>query len=169
MACCLPVSADCIVDIALSKSVTRAELESVLRELLQVADVRVLNPDEAAESASPQVAVYLSANASEFSCGLDVGVVLAAGCNPQYWLIGLARALSLTFNCQVICDGSGFGDDGSPYWSIVWDRGVPFLADDAGSTIGDGEGGPVRIARRLADELFVDPSLFDPALRRPAG
>lgn len=157
------------MDIALSKSVCSAELESVLRELLQVVDVQVLSLEEVAETASPQVAVYLSANASEFPCGLDLGVVLAAGRSTQHWLIGLARALSLVFNCRVLCDGSGFGDDGSPYWSIVWDRGVPFLADDAGSTIGDGDGGPVRIVRRLADELFAEPTLFDPVLKRPAG
>lgn len=156
------------MDIALSKAVSSAELESVLRELLQVADVRVLSFDEGAASASPQVAVYLTENPSEFPCGLDLGVDLAAGRNTQHWLIGLARALSLTFNCRTLCDGSGFGDDGSPYWSIVWDRGVPFLGDDAGSTIGDGEGGPVRIVRRLADELFADPALFDPAVRRTA-
>lgn len=156
------------MDIALAKAVSRAELERVLCELLQVAEVRVLSLDAVAEPASPQVAVYLTENASEFPCGLDLGVVLAAGRSTQHWLIGLARALSLTFNCRALCDGSGFGDDGSPYWSIVWDRGVPFLADDAGSTIGDGDGGPVRIVRRLADELFADPARFDTALRRTA-
>lgn len=157
------------MDLALSKAVSRAELERVLCEMLQVAEVRVLSLDQGAGPARPQVAVYVTENASEFPCGLDLGVVFAAGRDPQHWLIGLARALSLTLSCRVICDGSGFGDDGSPYWSIVWDRGVPFLADDAGATIGDGEGGPVRIVRRLADELFADPALFDPVLRRTVG
>lgn len=157
------------MDLALSKAVSSAELERVLRELLQVADVRVLSLDEGAEPARPQVAVYLTENTSEFPCGLDVGVVLAAGRSTQHWLIGLAGALSRHLGCRAICDGSGFGDDESPYWSIVWDRGVPFLADDAGSTLGDGEGGPVRIVRRLAAELFVDKLRFDPAVRQAAG
>lgn len=90
-------------------------------------------------------------NHSEFPLGLDVDVLLDEGGNMQHWLLGLARALSIDLSCRTICDGTGFGDDESPYWSVVWDQGVPYLADDLNSIFVDGEGGPIRIVRRLQD------------------
>ncbi len=61
----------------------------------------------------------------------------------------LARFLSERLSCRTICDGSDHGDSPSPYWSIVWDRGVSWLADDCNTAFGDGEGGPVRLVRWL--------------------
>lgn len=62
----------------------------------------------------------------------------------------LARRLSEAFGCRAICDGSGWGDDESPYWSIIWDTGRAHLADDSNSDFADGEGGPVRTVREIA-------------------
>lgn len=64
-------------------------------------------------------------------------------------MIELASRFADEFKCSTICDGSGHGDDESPYWSMIWDHGVVYLADDAGTLFGDGEGGPVRIVREL--------------------
>jgi hypothetical protein len=57
----------------------------------------------------------------------------------------------------------------SPYWSVVWDRGAAFLADDAGSTFGDGSGGPVRIVRPLPPDLFASPPDLVGAVARNSG
>lgn len=61
----------------------------------------------------------------------------------------LARRLAEAFACRAICDGSGWGDDESPYWSIIWDKGRAHLADDSNTDFADGEGGPVKTLREL--------------------
>ena len=62
----------------------------------------------------------------------------------------LARRLADAFGCRAVCDGSGWGDDESPYWSIIWDGGRAFLADDSNSDFADSEGGPIQIVREIA-------------------
>ena len=61
----------------------------------------------------------------------------------------LARRFAAALACRAICDGSGWGDDDSPYWSIIWDGGRAHLADDSNSDFADGEGGPVRTVREI--------------------
>jgi hypothetical protein len=63
--------------------------------------------------------------------------------------LALARRFSDALNCRAVSDGSGLGDDSSPYWSVVWDDGRAYLADDAGAALADGEGGALRIIREL--------------------
>jgi len=62
----------------------------------------------------------------------------------------LARRFASFFGCRALTDGSGLGDDSSPYWSIIWESGQPLLANDCDSALFDGvEGGLVRIARPI--------------------
>jgi hypothetical protein len=61
----------------------------------------------------------------------------------------LARRLSSVLRCRAISEGSGMGDDGSPYWCIIWDRRQAFLADDVDSAFANGEGGPVLVVRPI--------------------
>jgi hypothetical protein len=63
--------------------------------------------------------------------------------------LALARFFSQALACRGISDGSGLGDDSSPYWSIVQEGERVFLADDCGSVFVDGEGGPIRMIREL--------------------
>jgi hypothetical protein len=42
-----------------------------------------------------------------------------------------------------------YGDDDSPYWSLIVHRGRPYLADDAGTDFADGAGGPLRVVREI--------------------
>jgi hypothetical protein len=51
----------------------------------------------------------------------------------------------------------------------VWDRGVAFLADDSGTTFGDGSGGPVRIVRPLPPDLFASRPDLVSAVARNSG
>ena len=91
----------------------------------------------------------LTSNPSEFPILLDVFPDPLKPRAVYREQLRLARFLSKRLSCRTICDGSEHGDSAAPYWSIVWDDGVAWLADDCGSMYGDGEGGPVRLVRRL--------------------
>jgi hypothetical protein len=45
----------------------------------------------------------------------------------------LAQSISQTLQCCTLSDGSLHGDTDAHFWSIVWDCGVPWLADDRGT------------------------------------
>lgn len=138
-----------IVDIALSKDVSVCGIRACLTVLLPgvALDVRTLDSPE--QWRSSDVDATLMPNDSEFPCGLGIGVRITDGSRTGEWLRELARQLSIHFSCRVVCDGTGFGDDDSPYWAIVWDCGAAFLANDCGTTYADGEGGPVKLVRPL--------------------
>ena len=61
--------------------------------------------------------------------------------------IVLARRFAAALSCKSLCDGSGLGDDPSPYWSLLWDGDRLFLADDCNTAFADGQGRLVRIVR----------------------
>lgn len=137
------------MDIALSLDVSIDDLRAYLTALLPgvALDVRTLDSPDAWRKCD--VAVTIVPNDSEFAVGLDVGVAMTDESRIEEWLRELARQLSIEFSCRVVCDGTGLGDDNSPYWSIVWDSGAAYLADDCRTTLADGEGGPVRLVRPL--------------------
>ena len=91
----------------------------------------------------------LAINSSEFPTLLDVFPDPLEPRAVYREQLQLARFLSERLLCRTICDGSEHGDSAAPYWSIVWDGGIAWLADDCGSEYADGEGGPVRLVRRL--------------------
>jgi hypothetical protein len=62
--------------------------------------------------------------------------------------IRLAKFLSSRLGCRTICDGSGHGPSIAPFWSIVWEDGIAYLADDCET----GRGGPVYIVRPIEIE-----------------
>jgi hypothetical protein len=70
-------------------------------------------------------------------------------------MIELARLFSTAFTCRTICDGSGYGDDESPYWDIIWDKGKSYLADDCDTKFGDLTGGVIKIVREITLPAFV--------------
>lgn len=69
-------------------------------------------------------------------------------------MIELARMFAIAFACRTITDGSGCGDDDSPFWNIIWDGGRSFLADDCNTEFRDQTGGPVRIVRGISLPSF---------------
>lgn len=155
------------MDIGLSRQITVSELESVLRARLPASTVRVYAAVEDLSEAASDITVVMVENPSEFPVGLDIGVALGEGRNMQHWLLGLACVLSIGLACRTICDGTGFGDDESPYWSVIWEWGVPYLADDMNSMLCDGEGGPVRIIRCLADHAQLVNAASDLSIAPP--
>jgi hypothetical protein len=61
----------------------------------------------------------------------------------------LAQRISQSLQCCTLCDGSLHGDTDAPFWSIIWDCGVPWLADDRDCDPSEGEPGLIRRVRRL--------------------
>ncbi len=74
--------------------------------------------------------------------------------SEEVWLGELARARSDRLAVRTISDGTRHGDRPSPYWSLVWDAGLPYLADDAGWE----DGQPPRIVRALGLSSFAPPA-----------
>ena len=110
----------------------------------------VLVSEEFPDTEWPEIFIKLDENDSEFPLLLNLYKFEADEDKRQNVSIALAKYLSESMNCKTICDGTGFGDDDSPYWSIVWDNGVAYLADDCGSTFGDGKKDkPVLITRKI--------------------
>lgn len=139
------------MDIGASTILMPATLRKILASALPLCSVEVTDSDFSAPPAD--VVVAITRNRSEFPMSIDVVVSLVDGVSPQRWLLELSRRISVAASCRTICDGTGFGDDPSPYWSIVWDNGMAHLADDVDSVIADGDGRPVRLIRRLDLEL----------------
>lgn len=137
-----------MTDIALGKVLETAVLREFFASLFPGLVVRVGDSWDDVETPF-DVVVILHPNDSEFPCGLGVVAKMREGRDFEAWLRGLARALGEHFGTPAFCDGSPYGDTPSPYWALVWDQGQAFLGCDLETTLGDGEGGPVRIVRKL--------------------
>lgn len=156
-----------MVDIGLSVQVSVSTLQRVLSCRLPTSAVCVCpDDDEAFLRASGDVLVRVVESGSEFPIGLDISVSLAGDSAFFVWARGLARVLSIDLSCKAICDGTGLGDDQSPYWSVIWDRGEAYLGDDAGTAYADGDGGAVQVVRRLAECPSVDAASLDALINK---
>lgn len=134
------------MQIGIGKRCDPHEVQAALAAYFPGCPIRVYPSIEAFGEAVPwlgSINAILHSNPSEFPLILDVYPEPPRG--PPW----LARFLSERLSCRTICDGSEHGDSAAPYWSIVWDRGVAWLADDCHTMFADGEGGPVRLVRRL--------------------
>jgi hypothetical protein len=91
-------------------------------------------------------------NKGEFPTGIHFdkfpGSQIEAVIQPT--MIELARMFANSFDCRTIYDGSAYGDDASPYWDIIWEKGRSFLADDCDTEFGDQTGGVVKIVREIS-------------------
>jgi hypothetical protein len=72
----------------------------------------------------------------------------------QPTMVELARRFACAFDCRTMCDGSGYGDDDAPCWTIVWDRGTSFLVDDSAPERGVQARGGVRLVREISLPAF---------------
>jgi hypothetical protein len=156
------------LDIGIGSLLTAAALTAPLAELLAGCTVSVVDKHEKVPD-GVDVLIVRTTNASEFPTGIAVYARLEPWCDLEGWLRELARRLSERLRVRTICDGTPFGESAAPYWSVVWDRGVAFLADDSGTTFGDGSGGPVRIVRPLPPDLFASRPDLVSAVARNSG
>lgn len=136
--------------VGFSRLVTADDLVPLFRHWFPTCSVEVFDP--AAEEYQPADILLLLEHgpAEDFPVRLD----LVEFPGPQEAAVEvshvLARRLAAALDCRTIADGTGYGDDPSPYWSIIWEpTGAAYLADDSGSAFGDGDGGPVRVVRAL--------------------
>jgi hypothetical protein len=151
--------------VALSVRKTIAEIRAMLEEwfpALAVEDWDLSSADRAEEAlrteaiGSADILFQVEYNSSEFPTAIhfdrfpgpqDEAVV-------QPTMIELARMFATAFACRTITDGSGYGDDDSPYWDIIWDKGRSFLVDDCNTEFRDQTGGSVRIVREISLSSF---------------
>ena len=142
------------MDIAISKVMHAVEVREAFEVALPGASVEVLESLDDIVRRTSDVVVVIHSNDSEFPTGLSVFASMQPGADFEAWLRLLSRALSLFTKARIICDGTPFGLNRAPFWSVIWDAGVPWLADDSGSRYADGGHDVVRIVREL------DPSHF---------
>ncbi len=147
-----------MTDLALGKHLSRDDLGRFLHALLPGVHVEVLDDGEV-PNLDFDVHVSIELNASEFPLGLCILVAMRSGRDMEAWLGGVARALSNHFDARSICDGTRYGDSRAPYWSLIWDQGVAYLADDCDSLFADGEGGAVRVVRPLGAGVVDVPAV----------
>jgi hypothetical protein len=157
------------LDLALGRTVSLDELRAALQELLPGLALYVTDdPDFGAAPHRDVDVIATRLAAPDFAVGVRVFATMTRDHDFADWLRDLAASLSVSLQTRVLCDGSRYGDDASPYWSLVWDAGRPFLADDAHSLLVDGAGGAVRIVRAL--DLPIVPDRMSLAARvAPAG
>jgi len=133
--------------IGISKQVDISELEVALKPLVAPRSLGLFQA--LPEGDWPSVTATIETNPSEFPVLISFYTLGVEEKEVQSECIRIAAELSSCFTCRTICDGAGYGKDESPYWSIVWDKGESFLADDSGSSFGDGEGGLVKIVKKI--------------------
>ena len=143
-----------IMDIALSKIISIKELTTSMCSFFATESVFIGDIADIIENPT-NVFISTVSNESEFPFGLIIYKYPTHISSEKFqsMTILLSYFLANHFNCQTICDGSGFGDDDSPYWSIIWDDGIAYLADDSDSLFGDGEGGKVKKIKKLDIDL----------------
>ncbi len=157
------------MDIAMTRRLTAAQLQVQLRPYLSGLIVAPNSESWTHLDPRPRVSFFLHEDPPEFPkrffTAFSVAVQLAEGIPFQHWLIELARLLSVEFECETLCDGTNFGPDDSPYWSILWNKGEAFLADDSETDRPDQEVGPIRIIEPLPHlDLQVSPGGLDDAV-----
>lgn len=144
------------MDIGLGSDVSVDALRTAFARMFPGCRIDVVENLQDATDAAREILVLRHVNSSEFPTGISVFASLQPGSDFEAWLRELARTLSETLTTRTIMDGSPYGDTAAPYWSLLWDSGLPYLADDADSAFADGEGGPVRVVRPLSPDLFRD-------------
>ena len=63
--------------------------------------------------------------------------------------LALSRVIGVKFGTRTICDGSGLGDNDSPYWCVIWNDGKYWLANDAETDPLDAPPGPLKVVRQI--------------------
>jgi hypothetical protein len=139
--------------VAIGKTLSEEEVRSLLNEMLPGQRVFATAELLADPTGSPwgeiaDIQFDVDRHRGEFST--TINLVFYRFDNADYQRVNLfiAARLATRLECRTYCDGSGYGTDASPYWGLLFDRGICFLADDS-HTDADGEGGPVRIVKPL--------------------
>lgn len=134
------------MDIFLSVRPAVADLSSLFEADLPVVVLEDWDDERARELGAVHT-VILTENRSEFPYGLSFQEQTD---DQENWLLSRARRLSADLGCRVLYTGNPVEPD-NPFLCVVFDSGRAFLADDEGSMLAEGRGGPVRMLRRLPE------------------
>jgi hypothetical protein len=134
------------MDIYLSVKPSVADLSSLFEVDLPVVLLDDWD-DERARNLAAAHTVILAENKSEFPCGLSFQDQTE---NQEYWLMESARRLSVKLGCRALYTGNPVEPE-NPFLCVVFDSGRAYLADDEGSMLAEGRGGPVRMLKRLPE------------------
>ncbi|MEZ4936903.1 MAG: hypothetical protein R2799_04850 [Crocinitomicaceae bacterium] len=91
---------------------------------------------------------YCEQSKSEFPFVLRFGSTIAIDDENKY--LKIAEYISKEFSCKTITDALNYGLDKSEYWSIIFENGISYLAEDSNSDLFDGTGGEVKILKRTS-------------------
>jgi hypothetical protein len=134
------------MDVFLSAKPTVKDLSSLFEVNLPVVVLKDWDDERARELGSVHT-VILTENRSEFPYGLSFQQQKE---DQESWLLSCARSLSVQLRCRALYTGNPVNPD-NPFLCVVFDSGRAFLADDEGSFLAEGRGGPVNILRRLPE------------------
>ena len=150
------------MDIELSAPLGRKAIRDAFRKILPGLDVPVIE-DISDLPESWDLWIYLTEGSDEFPTALMTAVPFVEGCDEELWLRDVARALSDELGVRSLFDGTPYGPTDAPFWCLIWDGGVPYLADDSyedsGADNEESDDGLIRIVKTLDLEQFP--------LRRP--
>lgn len=137
--------------VGLSATISEAEMGRCLRQWFPAVEVHPQSDYRHGRGDVPTAIVYSVAHwpIEDFPTYLSFDFFPGAPDHAVAIGWSLARRLAAAYTCRTICDGTGFGDDDAPHWTVVWQDDQAYLASDAGTDFGDGAGGPVRLGRRL--------------------
>lgn len=134
------------MDIFLSAKPTVKDLSSLFEVDLPVVVLEDWDDERAREFGSVHT-VILTENRSEFPYGLSFQEQTV---DQEKWLLSCAKTLSVELGCRVLYTGNPVQPD-NPFLCVVFESGQAFLADDEGSILAEGRGGPVSILGRLPE------------------
>ena len=134
------------MDIFLSTKPSAKNLSDLFEVNLPVVLLEGWDDERARELGSVHT-VILTENRSEFPFGLSFQ---NQDQDQESWLLNGARALSKQLGCQTLFTGNPVNSN-NPFLCAVFDCGRAYLADDEGSVLAEGKGGPVNILRRLPE------------------
>ena len=134
------------MDIYLSAKPTVKDLSALFEVDLPVVVLDDWDDERAREFGSAHTVIFTE-NRSEFPYGLAFQEQTE---DQESWLLSCARKLSVGLGCRVLYTGNPVQPD-NPFLCVVFDSGQAFLANDEGSILAEGQGGPVNILRRLPE------------------
>lgn len=142
------------MDIGLGGKLDRAALREAFGKILPGLTVPIIEDvSELPESWDLWIMILVEGS-DEFPTALTFEVPFLEEVDAELWYRDVARALSDELGVRSLFDGTPYGPYESPYWSLVWDDGVPFLADDSEWDADDDGYGPIHIVKPLGLELF---------------
>ncbi|MDQ8205711.1 hypothetical protein [Pelagicoccus sp. SDUM812003] len=137
------------MDAAIDKPYPIGDLEIALRAAFAESDLKVRSCFS--EAKEEKMTVVYNQRSNGWS-DLDFQMEILE--KRKEFVSGIQK-LSRDLGCRVVTADEMFKDDESPYWSVLFDSGVPSLADDLEcDSDGDWDHEKLKIVREISNEEF---------------